>query len=140
MQRINDKIDEIETYLNELIQILPENFQQYLDDLRTKAACERYFEKIIETASDIAFLTIKELNLNTPEDDKQAFNILAKENIITNILCDKLRNAKGMRNIIAHDYGIVDDKIVFESITEELIEDVTAFIEALTKEKGKIKN
>ena len=33
-----------------------------------------------------------------------------------------------MRNIIAHEYGKIDDKIVFEAITEELERDVKEFI------------
>jgi uncharacterized protein YutE (UPF0331/DUF86 family) len=31
-------------------------------------------------------------------------------------LSSKLKEAKGMRNIIAHEYGNIDDKIVFKSM------------------------
>ncbi|MCK4588842.1 MAG: hypothetical protein KAT77_00230 [Nanoarchaeota archaeon] len=40
--RVNDKIKEIETYLSELVEIIPENFEDYKNDFKTKAACERY--------------------------------------------------------------------------------------------------
>ena len=41
---------------------------------------------------------------------------------------ESVKEAKGMRNIIAHDYGKVDDEIVFNVINEELIKDVANFI------------
>jgi len=46
------------------------------------------------------------------------------------LLAKKLRDAKGMRNILAHQYGQVDDKIVFNA-TKEIETDVNDFIELL---------
>lgn len=126
--RINDKLEEIEKYLNELEEIKPGSFKEYITDIKTKAACERYFEKITEAVVDLAFLVIKEKHLKTPEEEKQSFEILHEAKIISEELSIKLKNAKGMRNIIAHKYGTVDDKIVFESITEELLRDVSEFV------------
>lgn len=39
-----------------------------------------------------------------------------------------------MRNIISHQYGEVDDRIIFESITLELIPDINEFLDII-KEK-----
>lgn len=76
--RIDDKIDEINLYLEELISIMPEDFRDYSSDYKTKAACERYFEKIIESSVDLAFPIIKHKGFRVPEDDKQAFDVLAE--------------------------------------------------------------
>ena len=130
--RINDKIKGVENYLSELLEIMPRDFQEY-KDIKTKAACERYFELIIEAVVDLSFLVIKEKGLKIPEEDKQAFEILADENIITEQLSEKLKEAKGMRNLIAHEYGGIDDELVFESITQELEKDVSEFIELIKK-------
>jgi len=131
--RIKDKIKEIEEFLFELNEIAPNKFETYLDDNKTKAACERYFEKIIEAAIDLAFLIIKEKRFKIPEEDKEAFDILAEEKIITKQLAEKLKDAKGMRNIIAHEYGKIDDEIVFDSITQEIQKDVNEFIKNIEK-------
>jgi len=139
-QKIKDKINEIDKYLNELEQIMPTDLQEYLNDLRGKAACERYFEKIIESVIDLSFLIIKDKNLIMPESDDQLFSILEKENIITSELYKRLKNAKGIRNIIAHEYGKVDDVIVFHAVTEELIIDVRNFLEKIEEVSDKIKN
>lgn len=133
-KRIEDKINEIETYLEELLEILPITFEEY-KDIKTKAACERYFEKIIEAVVDLAFLIIKDRHFKIPEEDKEAFDIISKEGIITPTLTQRLKEAKGMRNLIAHEYGSVDDEIVFEAITEQLERDVREFISQIKKSK-----
>lgn len=130
--RIKDKVEEIEGYLSELSEIMPGTFEEY-KEIKNKAACERYFEKIIEAITDLAFLMVKEKGLKIPEEDKEAFDILSKEGIISDELSAKLKDAKGMRNIISHEYGKVDDEIVFDSITEELTKDVEEFIKNIKK-------
>ncbi len=129
--RINDKIKEIQKYLSELNKIAPESFHNYKNDLKTKAACERYFEKIIESVTDLAFLIIKEKKYRVPEEDKEAFDIISNENIISKELSVRLKEAKGMRNIIAHQYGKVDDELIFHSITKELKSDVKRMIKSI---------
>ena len=133
INRIKDKIDEMEKYVNELSEIIPFDFEQYKSEFKTKAACERYFEKIIESVIDLAFLVIKEHKLKIPEEDKQAFDILNEENIISDSLKEKLKDAKGMRNILAHEYGKIDDEMVFESLKEQLIPDIEEFINQIKK-------
>jgi uncharacterized protein YutE (UPF0331/DUF86 family) len=131
MSRIDDKIKEIEKLLEELESILPISLEEYLNDFKSKAAGERYFEKIVEAIVDLAFLTIKERNLKIPEEDKEAFVILAEAGIISKELCEKLKDAKWMRNIIAHEYGKIDDELVFDSLKEELITDAQEFIKQI---------
>ena len=131
--KINDKIKEIEEYLSEVSKWIPEELEDYKKDPKTKSACERQSEKIIEAAVDLTFIIIKDKNLNMPEDDTKAFDILVKENIIPEDLAIKLKEAKGMRNILAHEYGKVDDEIVFHSIKEELNSDIKKFIKYVKK-------
>ena len=48
MAKKEDKIEEINKYLEEFSQILPPTYEVYLENFEKRAACERYFEKIIE--------------------------------------------------------------------------------------------
>jgi len=131
VHRIEDKTKEIEQYLDELLTIVPDSLDIYKNDIKIKAACERYFEKIIESIVNLTFLIIKDKNLKIPEEDKEAFDILYKEGIIKKKLADRLKEAKGMRNILAHEYGKVDDEIVFNSITFELENDIKEFLKEI---------
>ena len=135
MIRITDKINEINGFLEELKSIIPSSLEGYKSNIEKKAACERYVEKIVEAMTDLAFLIIKNKKLKIPEDDIDAFNILLENKIIGSDLASKLKNAKGMRNIINHQYGKIDDEIVFEAITEELDKDAAKFVEIVEKTK-----
>ncbi|MBT5023276.1 DUF86 domain-containing protein [Candidatus Woesearchaeota archaeon] len=139
-QRIKDKISEVEQFLTELESFIPSKFIDYSHDLKTRAACERYFEKIIEAVVDLSFLLIREIGAMLPEDEKGSFDSLKNEGIISEKLCNKLKDAKGMSNIIAHNYGSVDDEIVFNSLNEELITDVSDFLDQISKRKEIKKN
>jgi uncharacterized protein YutE (UPF0331/DUF86 family) len=127
--RIQDKVREIESYLREMGRIHPKSLNEYLD-IKNKAACERYFEKIVEAVVDLAYLIIRDLKIETPEDDKIAFKRLAEEGIIADKLVEKLKDAKGMRNILAHEYGRINDSIVYNSLNE-LEKDVKELVKSV---------
>ncbi|MFH1359380.1 MAG: DUF86 domain-containing protein [archaeon] len=125
---IKDKINDIKGFLQELSEIVPSDIGLYKRSLEKKAACERYLEKIMEAVVDLAFLVIKEKNLKLPGDDEEAFKILVDNNIILKELGSNLKDAKGMRNFIIHQYDKIDDELVFESVSNELERDVKEFI------------
>ena len=132
--RVSDKIKEIEKYLSELSEIVPENVEDYKKDKTIRAACERYFEKIVESVTDLAFILITLKKLELPQDDIDAFRILCDNKFIDEELYKKLKSAKGMRNFIAHQYSSVNDEIVFNSINEEIEEDVKLFLKKIKKD------
>ncbi|MBU0977462.1 MAG: DUF86 domain-containing protein [Nanoarchaeota archaeon] len=104
-----------------------------MNDHKTKAACEHYFEKIVEALADLAFFVIKKKDFPPAEDDIAAFFVLAEKNIISDELARKLKEAKGMRNFISHEYGKVDDELVFEALSGELEKDVGEFLGKVRK-------
>lgn len=129
-ERILDKIKELKEFISEFEEIIPQSFEEYKKP-KDKAACERYVEKIVEAAVDTAFLIIKYKKIELPEDDKSAFDILFKNNIITLETSKAMKSAKGMKNIISHQYDRVNDEVVYESITNELIRDSKKFIKEI---------
>lgn len=127
-KRTEKKIKEIESYLSNLIRFKPENFEEYKLNLEKKWACERACERIAEGLVDLAIFLIRIKEINYNEEDEKAFSALLKNNIIEENLCKKLRNLKGMRDHIAHRYGEVDDKLVFDAINNEIEEDTNNFL------------
>lgn len=132
-ERIIDKIREIEVLCEELASICPKSFGEYNSDIRSKAACERYVERIVESFVDIAFLIIRIKVLSPPDDEKGSFDRLAQEGVITRDLAERLKDAKGMRNILAHQYGTIDDRIVFEAVSDEIPRDARELIITVKK-------
>jgi len=129
--RRGDKIVEIEGYLCELKSILPDNFEEYFGSLEKRAACERYFEKIVEAVTDLVFFIIKERGFELPESNMELFFVLARNDLISKELALNLSEAKGMRNWLAHRYGDVNDRLVFDSLKEGLVRDVEEFLGAV---------
>lgn len=127
MSRLSDEITQLEKYLAELKQIIPNSYYNYQENFEKKAACERYFEKIVESLVSVSYLFCKEESFEI-QDKSKSFDILRENKIISKKLLLKLKDAKGMRNIIAHKYGNIDDFIVFEAITKELILDTQEFL------------
>ncbi|MEK6927765.1 MAG: DUF86 domain-containing protein [Nanoarchaeota archaeon] len=137
-ERVNDKINEVEKNIDFLSEIIPESLENYLADREKRMACERVSEIIIEAVTDISFLVfkeelIKDKNLVVPKSDSDVFEILARRKIISQILSRKLIEAKGMRNHLAHEYEDIDDKIVFNAISNELPNDTREFIKEVLK-------
>ena len=130
-ERISDKITEIERYLEELESILPRSFEEYSFDWKIRDICERRFEKIIEAVIDLGFLIVKGEKLEIPKDDENVFSILKDNKLISAQLYEKLKQAKGMRNIITHQYGKIDDELVFEAVSEQLVRDVNEFLKCV---------
>ena len=128
IDRIKDKLEYLTKYVDELKEITPSNFDDYKKNFRDRAACERYFEKIVECIIDICFLIIKEKKLETPKDETTSFDILVINNIIKKEIAENLKDIKKMRNFIAHRYGKIDDQWVFHAIKSRLVVDVDEFI------------
>lgn len=129
-ERINDKIGEIEGFLCDLNEFKPGSLKEYLQDSLRRAACERIVEKLIEALVDLAFLTAKHLEIKIPEEitDTEIFELLAERKLVSHGLCESLKEAKGMRNWLAHEYGKVDDEIVYEALDSEIVRDAESFI------------
>ncbi len=131
--RIKDKIDELNKLIGELEEIIPEDLELYIEDKKLRAASERYFERIVESVVSLAFKIVQEKKLEVPDDDKTVFETLQKYHFIDKVLAERFKNAKGMRNILAQEYGKVDDTLVFEAIHSKIIPDVEDFIKQIKK-------
>jgi len=118
-ERILNKIDELDQYLNELDKIIPDNFKDY-KEIKTKAACERLLQISIEIVIDICSLISSELRLGLPSEEESIFDNLEKKGIINKNMRNILIKMKGFRNILVHRYGEIEDKYVFEFLNEDL--------------------
>ena len=133
-ERINDKIEEVEGYLIELENEVPDDLEEYIENRRVQLICERLFEIISEGFVDLAFIFIKENKLEMPSDDEGAFDVLIENKIISSELGKRLQDARRMRNVIAHKYGVINNELVYNSIKYELPRDIRDFIKGINRE------
>ena len=82
-ERILSKIDELDSYLLELKEIVPNTFDDYVDFKEKRRACERLLQISIETVIDICNLILKGLRLGIPGEEEDVFDKLEKSKVIT---------------------------------------------------------
>ena len=117
--RILAKLDELDTYLRELRSVAPASFNEYLA-VEKRRACERLLQVSIEAVIDSCALLVTGLRLGLPADEDDLFEKLAGHGVISRPLVDLLRRMKGMRNILVHEYGRVDNALVFQTVEQHL--------------------
>jgi len=118
-ERVLARLDEIDGYLQDLRQIAPATFEQYRQ-IEKRRACERLLQIAIEAVVDVCGLVVAGRRLGLPGEEDDLFEKLAQAGLLSLPLRDRLRRMKGLRNILVHEYGRVDDRIVFDVIQNRL--------------------
>jgi uncharacterized protein YutE (UPF0331/DUF86 family) len=118
-ERILAKKDVLDGYLKELQGILPASFGEY-KKIEKRRACERLPQVSIECIIDICGLMVTGLRLGLPAEEDDLFEKLEKAGVITSPRKQSLKKMKGFRNILVHEYGGVDDMIVYEVLQNNL--------------------
>ncbi|MBF0532495.1 MAG: DUF86 domain-containing protein [Candidatus Omnitrophica bacterium] len=112
-ERVLSKIDELDGYLAELKEILPTTFLEY-QKIEKKRSCERLLQLAIECVIDICKLHVRGLKLGLPAGENDLFEKMLHKEIITPDLAALLKEMRAFRNILIHEYAVVDDRLVFE--------------------------
>lgn len=129
-KRVLLKIDMLKRYLDELKDMLP-SIDEYLEDIIKKRACEKTIELAIETTIDICAMIVSSNRLGMISDEENLFDILVQKKVISANLNKILKEIKGFRNILIHRYGDVDDKRVYDMLSNNL-KDFDIFIKTIS--------
>ena len=123
-ERLLAKIDELEGYLGELEQVKPTSFEEYRK-VEKKRSCERLLQLSIECMIDICALVVTGLRLGLPSEEDDLFERLEQAGMISPLMKETLRKMKAFRNILVHEYGRIDDQLVYEALQSKLNDFVT---------------
>ncbi len=129
--KILSKIDQINSYLEEIEEIKPVDIEEYINSIAKKRAIERLLQISIESVIDICYIIVSGLKLGVPSDEDILFEKLSEKKIISNKLANTLKEMKGLRNILVHKYAHVKDEKVFENL--ESLEDFNTFKNEILK-------
>ena len=91
-----------------------------MSSLPDRRACEKTIELAIECVINVMAMLISQGKLGVPKDEEDIIAILGKRKILTDKLVLKVRGMKGLRNILVHKYGEIDDRRAYASLKEEL--------------------
>lgn len=128
-ERILAKVDVLDGYLKELQAILPASYGEY-KKIEKRRACERILQVSIECMIHICGLMVIGLRLGLPAEEDDLFEKLEQARIITSRRKQTLKKMKDFRNILVHEYGEVDDMIVYE-VPQNNLNDFETFKEEI---------
>ena len=118
-ERLLAKMDVLDGYLKELREILPSSFEGY-KKIEKRRACERLLQISIECVIDICGLVVTGLRLGLPAEEDDLFEKLEQAGIISSSRKESLKKMKAFRNILVHEYGHIDNMIVYEVLQNNL--------------------
>lgn len=125
-ERVLVKFDQLDGYVRELRQVVPGSFAEYLGNLEKRRACERLLQITIECMMDICALFVSGLRLGLPGEEDDLLEKLERAKIVSPPVGAMLRAMKGFRNILVHEYGGIDNAIVYKAATTQ-VQDFEAF-------------
>jgi uncharacterized protein YutE (UPF0331/DUF86 family) len=119
-ERILGKLDELNGHLGELRQVVPESYARYVESVEKRRACERLLQISIECVIDVCALLVSGLRLGLPAEEDDLIEKLEQAGLISSEMAKMLRTMKGFRNILVHEYGRIDNALVFAMATRRL--------------------
>lgn len=104
----------------EKIELIRERIEQF--DREPQNKIEKWgvyyaIQTSIELVFDLIAMLIKDMGIVVKDDEDNVEKII-KEKSLDKELGSRLKDAKGMRNIIVHQYNGINEDIIFESLPE----------------------
>lgn len=138
-ERVLAKLDELDQYLRELRQVAPARFEDYEASIEKRRACERLLQIAVEAVLDVCALLVRGLRLGVPAEEDDLFSKLQQAGVLSESMVQTLRRMRRFRNLLVHEYGRIDDRLVFE-IVQTRLGDFEAFrrevLEAIERLQG----
>ena len=105
---------------------------KFMADEMVQAAAERNLQVAIQSVLDICNHAVADMKLEVPDEEKQAFQILASHKLIPKRLAETLTSMTGMRKVLVHEYLEVDHVRLY-AIMKDNLGDFEKLIKAVLK-------
>jgi uncharacterized protein YutE (UPF0331/DUF86 family) len=128
-QTIYEKIDQIKEFIS-FVENMEFDESQLIENMDIQHLVTFRLQHIIELCIDVAMYVIANESLKGTDTAREAFLLLAQNEIISTETADSLAQAAGFRNIIVHTYAKVDYSKVYRSYQQDLV-DVKSFIKEI---------
>lgn len=114
------RLERLKIYLDALRAVRKFGIKRFKGDPFINGAAERYLHLSIECLLDIGNHIIADRHCRKPEAYAEIFDILADEKIISARLHSELDGLAAFRNILVHDYLILDKNKIYDIIQTKL--------------------
>jgi uncharacterized protein YutE (UPF0331/DUF86 family) len=119
MNRVKQKIKEIEENLELIKDNLPNSAGEFKSLGLIKDGIYKRLEYSIQNLIDIFTMIYSSLNLGVPSSVDSILDELQENKIFSKKIIELVKEMKGLRNILAHRYGKIDDGAVFHLLKDK---------------------
>lgn len=137
-EKISSKLDVIQSHrvlLDDFVEMSFEDFTSDTPDFAVKYdACLYRLQVALQAVLDVTQYLASCTSDLVYKENKDAFDILAHEKIISKELAERFKTAIGVRNILVHQYEQVEPEIIYNIIKNDLgdfdkfVDEVSAYL------------
>ena len=113
-------------------EVLPQSAEKFRADRTAREIVTLNLFVGLQESIALATHWVADEGWDVPQSYGDVFTLLADRQIIERDLANRLRAASGLRNLIAHQYGIVDADRVF-SVASKDVGDLLSFCQQLAQ-------
>lgn len=114
------KLEQINGYTNDLEDMRGMSKERYVSDVVIQRAVERTLMNLIQSCIDLAQHIRAAEDHPTAQTSKEEIEALGEADVISTETQERLEEAVGFRNVLAHRYGNIDHDTVYEVLHEDL--------------------
>ena len=129
--RIEEKLDDLVLFHEELIEDLPDSFEDFTEQRIVRRGVEKTIQLIADSIVDIALMIISEQGYEKPLDSRQAIITLEKK-VLSKRVSKQIQDLISFRNLLVHRYGKIREREEYETIIENH-GDILAFASEVKK-------
>jgi uncharacterized protein YutE (UPF0331/DUF86 family) len=98
---------------------------RFLADDGLQHQAERALQLVIQICLDVGVHLVAARGLRAPDEYRDVFERLSREDTLDAALAERLEEAVGLRNLLVHGYVDLDPALIWEKLGE--VEDLRAF-------------
>ncbi len=114
------RLDKLTEYINFLEGIEKYTEEEYVRNPFIYGASERFLHLAIECTIDIGNHIVSDKRYRKPESNRDVFEVLYENEILSLKIKENLGNMASFRNILVHDYVKINRSMVYRIIIDDL--------------------
>jgi uncharacterized protein YutE (UPF0331/DUF86 family) len=131
-ESVSARLRRLEQLLSVLEEVREQGRARLMDDVRVQLQTEHALQIAIQICIDIGIHIAGERALRPPEDYRGVFASLADAGVLEKGLAGRLGDAAGLRNLLVHEYTVVDHAKLWDALDN--LDDLRDFAAAAARE------
>lgn len=128
------KIASVRDAVTRIRSVLPADVKRFQADRTAREVVVLNLFVALQECVALAAHRLADSGADVPAGYRELFLALARDGVLDASLAQRLAAASGLRNLVAHQYGVLDWNRIYE-IASSHLDDLLSYCEALAREK-----